>query len=189
MSTETKVVHQQEKIFTLLKMHSNDRGYVKGLDIQSIHRLTGVSLHDVTKTLWGLQKRNLVGFSEKKGTGGHSIPYRFRIKKAGFEATPEQVREAEPFERVVDVVDGDLQMTMEVPDGDFSPDSVVPRRVIVTPKAKDHITQLINRENDLRFAATILGDYGLEELGLQVLEHIKLSDEEFKQLRQYFEAM
>lgn len=165
MSNGTMVVHQQEKIMNLLKTYANEKGYVKGLDIDRMSRLSGITHHDVTKTLWGLQKRNLVGFSEKKGTGGSSIPFRFRVKKQGFAAGAEEVREAEPIEKV-------------------EPEA---QPVITAPKQRDHIRELLNRENDLRFAADLLGDYGLEELGLKVLEHVKLSNDEYNQLKQYYE--
>lgn len=169
MSTETKVVHQQETLFTFLKAHSNERGYVKGLDINKLARLTGLSDHDVAKTLWGMQKRNLVGFSEKKGTNGHSVPYRFRIKKAGL-ALRELPKLPEP--------------TLEPAEHD----SVEATPKVRPPKRKDHITELLNRESDLRFCADTLSDYGLEELGVQVLEHVKLSNDELQALREFFEV-
>ena len=192
MSNATKVVHQQEKIFTLLKMHANDKGYVKGLTVDSIARLTGVTGHDVAKTLWGLQKRNLLGFSERKGTGGHSVPYRFRIKKQGLTADQETVRAAEPIDNpneveiLVDVVDGQVEVRAPAVEGvnEGQPLHLTRR---TTPRAKDYIKELVNREVDLRFAATVLGDHGLEELGLQVLEHVVLKDEELQQLRQLLE--
>lgn len=167
MSTETKVALQQEKIFGLLQTYANPRGYVKGLDIERLGHLTGVSLHDVTKTLWGLQKRELVGFSEKKGTNGHSIPYRFRIKKRGLNPTR-----------------ADIEAAVPVDEPQVKPEPVV---VVTTPKKPDYIRTLLNRENDLRFAATILGDYGMEDLGVQVLEKVRLTDDEYQQLKEYYE--
>ena|SRR5687768_2137222 len=186
MSNATKVVHQQEKIFTLLKMHGNDRGYVKGLDIDHIARLTGITSHDVAKTLWGLQKRGLIGFSEKKGTGGHSIPYRFRVTKKGLDAGQEEVSQAKPIDPPEEEM---VETEVEFRTNDPAAAALLDGATITVrpPRRKNPLVDLANKEADLRFCASLLSDYGLDEIGVQVLEHVRLKDEELKELREFLE--
>jgi biotin operon repressor len=189
MTNATKVVHQQENIFTLLKMHDNGRGYVSGLNVESLSRLTGIDRHDVAKTLWGLKKQGLLGFSEKKrGHGGKVEPYRFRITKKGLEAGAEEVRKAEPVELIEEeMVEIPVDFTTDDPAVHKALDGAV---VTIRPKLreKDFLKDLALRETDLRLCADLLEDYGFTELAVQVLDKVKLTNDEWNQLRQFMEV-
>ncbi len=73
--------NQRDRILDILRDRSNERGYVKDVDVELLARLTEIDDHDVAKQLWGMQKAGLIGFSVKKGHG-QSWPYRFRLRKA-----------------------------------------------------------------------------------------------------------
>lgn len=190
MSNETKVVHQGEKIFYLLNTYSNERGYIKGLNIEALSKLSGIDRHDVAKTLWGLQKRGLIGFSEKKyGQKGQTEPYRFRITKQGLNAGEEQVRQAKPIEPPVkeEMVDVPVDFQTDDPNVHALLDGAT---VVIRPKLreKDYLKDLALRETDLRLCADLLEDYGYTELAVKVLDLVKLSNDEWNQLRQFMEV-
>jgi hypothetical protein len=178
MSTETKVALQQETIFTLLKMHSNERGYVKDLNTERIHKLTGVSLHDVSKTLWGLQKRGLIGFSEKKGQGNHSYLMRFRITKKGLAVGQEEVRAAIPIE----VPESAVVEETQAPVSTSSPSQE--QEAITNPT---HVYELIEKEVILRRIALLAESIQEEDLALSALDKCILKEEVLRELKVYFE--
>lgn len=55
----------RERLLLFLQKHADSRGYVRFSQRQISHRLNIVG-HDIAKHLWGLQKQELVTFSEKK---------------------------------------------------------------------------------------------------------------------------
>ena len=76
------VPHQRRKVLDLIRAHANARGWVD-IDIATIAEQTGIPAHDVTKSIWGLQKQALVSFRERKlgsGTNGRTQSALSRIR-------------------------------------------------------------------------------------------------------------
>lgn len=103
----------------VLRQSANSKGYVKSMDVEGIARITGITEHDVAKHLWGLQKQGLVGFSTKRGRGGHTVPYRFRLKGGGMTAI--ETRPPGPLERLMaQATEPDQRDTAPEPTGRLS---------------------------------------------------------------------
>jgi len=160
------VTHQRSTVLTLIRANANSRGWV-ALDIMTIAERTGIPAHDVTKSLWGLQKQDLVSFRERKlgnGTNGRTKSALSRIRLTSRGRTIEE-RELAVLPEAA------------LPEREDPPDlvSVDDRVAEVGSVLADYplIRTLIARRARLEQAAALLSSADADELAVAALDRIE----------------
>lgn len=165
------VAHQRSTVLELIRANANSRGWV-ALDIMTIAERTGIPAHDVTKSLWGLQKQDLVSFRERKlgnGTNGRTKSALSRIRLTSRGRTIE--------ERELAVLPEASLPEASLPEGEDPPAplSVDERVANVGSLLADYplIRTLIARREHLEQAAALLSSADADELAVAALDRIE----------------
>lgn len=154
------VAHQRSTVLELIRANANSRGWVD-LDIMTIAERTGIPAHDVTKSLWGLQKQDLVSFRERKlgnGTNGRTKSALSRIRMTSRGRTIEADELATLPE--VEPAANNVAVAMAAPiDGLFD--------------GYPLIRNLVARRERLEQAAALLSSADADELAVAALDRIE----------------
>ena len=155
------VAHQRSTVLELIRANANSRGWVE-LDIMTIAERTGIPAHDVTKSLWGLQKQDLVSFRERKlgnGTNGRTKSALSRIRLTSRGRTIDEHTLAELPEASVSE---DEEHLAPVPAADRAALADYPL-----------IRSLLARRERLEQAAALLSSADADELAVAALDRIE----------------
>lgn len=160
------VAHQRSAVLALIRSNANSRGWV-ALDIMTIAERTGIPAHDVTKSLWGLQKQDLVSFRERKlgnGTNGRTKSALSRIRLTSRGRTIEETELAAlPDAPLPEAEHPSVPMSAESDAADVG--SVLADYPL--------IRSLITRRERLEQAAALLSSADADELAVAALDRIE----------------
>lgn len=194
-----QVVHtagnQKIVLLTAMLKSADDRGRVRA-SLGDLGHETTLDMHDVTKTAWALQKQGLLKFRETKRTttgGGVSVLSDFqlmqieRVRQVVANGTlvgrPVKVRAA-PISTDPGVIVTMIERkprSFAVPTEDEL-NAEVPVLLRVYRKDFPVLAKVLARGHNVRAAANLLSEEGLDDLALQVLDQITYSPLETEML-------
>lgn len=166
-------------VLNLLKDNANKKGYVKDLDSDKIKKILGWNIHDTNKTIFDLQHRGLVGFSQnnKQGRDGTILLYRFRLTKHGMSIMNVPENEVSETEGEIPIDEETKEIAGRVPTAVVPLVETATKAVAATPPPPlpqhapryPHLLSLIDRKRLAEEAAKNLEALGADNLALQAL--------------------
>lgn len=159
---------KRRKILRVLAGASDERGYIKGIDSNSIATQLNLSVGEVNKALWQLQKEEMVGFTENKKE--HYLT-RFRLRQKALETMDRGVAKeaADAIQQRQEAQPIDLGVTMP------------------TERAYPNLKELLLRKTKLTQAAKLLEEAGADDTALRVMDDLDHMTPLEKEVIDYFE--
>lgn len=161
---------KRRKVLKVLAGASDEKGYIKGIDSNSIAAQLNLSVGEVNKALWQLQKEEMVGFTENKKE--HYLT-RFRLRQKALETmwtgggVAKEVADAIQQRQEAQLID--LGVTMP------------------TERAYPNLKELLLRKTKLTQAAKLLEEAGADDTALRVMDDLDHMTPLEKEVIDYFE--